>query len=206
MCHTDQQWTEELPLVLLRIRTAFKQDLQSSIFELVYGEPLRTTGELLAPAAKAVDTVHLITELRQHMAHLRPVPTARHTSPPTSVHDLEKYTHVFIRRDTTRRALGPPFSGHYLVLSRREKTIQLLVRGRHVTVSIDRVKLAYILNGNDHGIYTFNTTVDATPAVTHPATQTTRSGGHIHSPHVLKFRQPSPPRRGDVGTDHNSNR
>jgi transposase InsO family protein len=35
MCHTDQQWTEALPLVLLGIRTAFKEDLQASVAELV---------------------------------------------------------------------------------------------------------------------------------------------------------------------------
>jgi transposase InsO family protein len=39
MCHADQQWTEALSLVLLRICTAFKEDLQASVAELVYGEP-----------------------------------------------------------------------------------------------------------------------------------------------------------------------
>jgi hypothetical protein len=35
MCHVDQQWTEVLPLVLLGICTAFKEDLQASVAELV---------------------------------------------------------------------------------------------------------------------------------------------------------------------------
>jgi hypothetical protein len=101
------------------------------VAELVYGE-------LLAPAADPVDPAHLITELRQHMARLRPVSAARHASPATFVHnDLEKCTHVFLRRDTTRRALEPPIQ-------------RLLVRGSPVTVSIDKVKPAYILNGADH--------------------------------------------------------
>ena len=39
MCHADEQWTEALPLVLLGIRTAYKEDLQSSTAELVYSEP-----------------------------------------------------------------------------------------------------------------------------------------------------------------------
>ena len=50
MCHTDKQWTEALLLVLLGIRTAFKEDLQSSASELVYGEPQRIPGEFLVPA------------------------------------------------------------------------------------------------------------------------------------------------------------
>ena len=40
MCHADEQLTKALPLVLLGIGTAFKEDLQSSTAELVYGEPL----------------------------------------------------------------------------------------------------------------------------------------------------------------------
>jgi transposase InsO family protein len=35
MCHVDQQWTEALPLVLLRICTVFKEDIQASVAELV---------------------------------------------------------------------------------------------------------------------------------------------------------------------------
>jgi hypothetical protein len=55
MCHTDQQWTKALPLVLLGIRTSFKEDLQALVAELVYGEPLRIPGELLVPAAIPMD-------------------------------------------------------------------------------------------------------------------------------------------------------
>jgi hypothetical protein len=73
MCHADQQWTEPLPLVLVGIRTAFKDDLQASVTELAYGEPRRIPRALLTPA-NPVDPAHLITELGQHMAHLRPVP------------------------------------------------------------------------------------------------------------------------------------
>jgi cleavage and polyadenylation specificity factor subunit 1 len=71
MCHADQQWTEALPLLLLGIRTSFKADLQATVAELVYGEPLTILGELLTPT---VEPVHLITQLRQHMARLRPGP------------------------------------------------------------------------------------------------------------------------------------
>jgi hypothetical protein len=78
VCPADQQWTEALCLVLLGIRTAFREDLQASGTELVYGEPLRNLGELLTPSADSVDPAHLITELRQHMARLRPIPATRH--------------------------------------------------------------------------------------------------------------------------------
>jgi hypothetical protein len=147
MCHTDQRWTEALPLDLLRICTSFTEDLQTSVAELVYSEPLRIPSELLIPSANPVDPALLITELCQHMAHLRPVLAALHAFWATFVHsDLEKYTHVFLHQDVTRQALETPYSGPYQVLSWRDKTLQLLVCGRPVTVSTDRVKPAYILN------------------------------------------------------------
>jgi hypothetical protein len=55
MCHADQHWTEALPLVLLGIRTAFKVYLQASVAKLMYGEPLRISGELLTPIAHPVE-------------------------------------------------------------------------------------------------------------------------------------------------------
>jgi transposase InsO family protein len=98
MCHADQQWPQALPLVLLGIRPSFKEDLQASVAENVYGEPLRIPGELLTPTANPVEPAHLITELCQHMTRLRPVPATRHATQATFVnHDLQKCTHVFLR-------------------------------------------------------------------------------------------------------------
>jgi hypothetical protein len=175
------------PLVLVGIYTSFKEELQASVAELVYGESLRIPGELLTPSANPVDCVLLITELCQHMARLRPVPAARHASPATFVHkDLEKCT-VFLRQDAMHRALEPPYSRPYQVLSRRDKTLQLLIRGRPVTVSTDRVKAAYILNKTDRGNNP-NPPAIATPAIALPATppqpptKTMHSGRHIYFP------------------------
>jgi cleavage and polyadenylation specificity factor subunit 1 len=146
MCHTDEQWTESLPLVLLGIRTAYKKDLQSSAAELVYGEPLRIPGELLVPAALKVEASIFIQQLRRHMDQLRPTPAARHSSPTTFIHkDLRDMTHVFLRQDAIRRALEPPYRGPHKVIVRTDKTFKIVVRGRQVTVSADRNKPAYIL-------------------------------------------------------------
>jgi hypothetical protein len=104
------------------------------------------------------------------MARLRPIPAACHASPATFINsDLEKCTHIFLHQETTRRALEPPYSSAYQVLSRRVETLQLIVCGRPVTVSTDRVKPVYMLNENGHGITTFNLAVDTIPAVAPPA-------------------------------------
>jgi cleavage and polyadenylation specificity factor subunit 1 len=184
MCHADQQLTEVLPLVLLGIRASFKADLQASAAELVYGEPLKIPVELLTPTAYPVEPAHLITQLRRHMARLRPVPAAHHPSSATFVHkDLHNCTHVFLRQDAIRRALEPPYSGPYQVLSRREKTLLLLMRGKPVTLSAYRVKPAYVLNEADCWSTIFNPLASATADIAPPpATQTTCSGRRVRFP------------------------
>jgi hypothetical protein len=93
--------------------------------------PLRIPGELLTPNAHPVEPAHLITQLRKQMARLSPFPATRHANPGTFIHkDLTNCTHVFLRQDSTRRVLKPPYSGPHQVLSLKDKTLKLLVRGK----------------------------------------------------------------------------
>jgi hypothetical protein len=130
---------------------------------------------LLSPTADPVEPAQLIPQLRRHMARLRPFP-ASHQASATFVHKgVHKCTHVFLRQDATRRPLEPPYSDPYQVLSRREKTLQLLVRGKPVTVFADRVKPAYVLNDDDCGSTILKHLASATPDIApSPATQATR--------------------------------
>jgi len=151
MCHAEKKWTDALPLVLLGIRTAYKEDLQSSAAELVYGEPLRVPVELLVAAAPRFEASTFIEQLRRHMDELRPTPVARNASPGTFNHKgLRVSNHVFLRQDSKRRAQEPPYTGTHKVTARTDKTLTIVVRGRQVNVSADRVKPAYVLDGTLH--------------------------------------------------------
>ena len=173
MCHANEQWTDTLPLVLLGIRTAYKEDLQSSTAELVYGEPLRIPGELLVAATQQVEPSTFIHQLRQHMNRLRSTPASHHASPGTFVHkDLAKCTHVFLRQDGVGRSLQPPYSGPHQVAARTDKTFTTVVRGRHTTVSTDRVKPAYFIQ-------------DALPDVSCPSRQPNVSPSTSNTPSTL---------------------
>jgi hypothetical protein len=122
MCGAQERWTEVLPLVLLGMRTAFKEDLQASLAELAHGEPLRIPGELLAASPTTGDPSEFITQLRRNFEQLRPVPASRHASLAVFVHkNLADSTHVFLRQDAVRRPLDPPYSGPYKVLARTKK-------------------------------------------------------------------------------------
>ena len=59
---TDPNWIDELPWVLLGIRTAPKEDLHTSSAELVYGAPLTVPGDFVtAPNTTASPDILLHT-------------------------------------------------------------------------------------------------------------------------------------------------
>ncbi|XP_061729197.1 uncharacterized protein LOC133534126 [Cydia pomonella] len=148
VCHANDRWTESLPWVLLGIRTSFKEDLQGSSAELVYGEPLRLPGEFWEPSAGTTsDISDFSARLKGYMEKLRPVPASRHCKPKVFVHkELETCSHVFLRDDTIRGSLTPAYSGPHKVLVREDKIFKILLNNKEVTVSIDRLKPAFMLD------------------------------------------------------------
>ncbi|XP_046685430.1 uncharacterized protein LOC124371162 [Homalodisca vitripennis] len=132
ICHPESSWLQALPLVLL-----------------VYGEPLRLPGSLLASPpglGRSEDISDLVVRLQRQTSRLQPVSGSAHSKPQTFVfQELSTCTHVFLRDDTVRRALQPPYSGPHKVLSRDDKTMTIQIADRSSKVSIDRVKPAYIL-------------------------------------------------------------
>ncbi|XP_054283278.1 uncharacterized protein LOC129000340 [Macrosteles quadrilineatus] len=149
MCHNDSTWLEALPIVLLGIRSAYREDLQASTAELVFGHQLRLPGELLdlpQDTTREEDPADYVVRLRRHMSNLRPVPTSWHDKPKTFVfQELKRCTHIFLRDDSVRRSLQPPYTGPFPVVSRDDKTMTIIHRGKRVKVTLDRVKPAYLL-------------------------------------------------------------
>ncbi|KAG7294803.1 hypothetical protein JYU34_022827 [Plutella xylostella] len=147
-CHANNNWVESLPLVLMGIRSAYKEDVQASAAELVYGQPMRLPGEFFDPEADVtVDTTDYLARLRNMVRNLQPSPTARHNSKHNTFifKDLATSSHVFLRDCTVGGALKPAYSGPHKVVQRGDKIFKILVNGKQVTVSIDRIKPAFIL-------------------------------------------------------------
>lgn len=145
MCHANYNWTEVLPLVLLGIRSAWKDDVQASAAELVYGEPLRLPGQFINPSADYTtdDITQMATRLRSHMTRLTPKSTSWHRKTPFYLpRGLNESSHVFQRQDYVRRSLEPPYDGPYKVLERHPKFFKIDVSGKPVNVSVDRLKPA----------------------------------------------------------------
>lgn len=197
-CHADDSWTDSLPAVLLGIRAAWKEDLRTTPAELLYGEPIRLSGEFLArqPTTKT-DPTSCIARLRHYFGNLRPTLLTRHGERRTFVFkDLATCSHVFIRHDAMKGSLQPAYDGPFEVISRHARHFDVRVRGRVVPVSMDRIKPAYMFHTGDHEDQ--ETTAaenqisddrDDAPA-TAPAltTRITRSGRHVRFPDFLQCR------------------
>ncbi len=73
--HPDM-WMDALPLVLLGIRSAFKDDISATAAELVYGTTLRLPGEFFvgSSTSSALDPTEYVDRLKSHLTTLRPCP------------------------------------------------------------------------------------------------------------------------------------
>jgi len=174
MCHADAHCAEALPLVLLGIRSAWKEDLQALSAELVYGSPLRLPGDFFAPSPS--ECTDFASWLKVHIGKLRPMPASRHAALSTFIFkDLATASHVFLRHRAFWGALQAPYVGPYWVLHRGDKTYTIEVQGAAKTVSIDRLKPSYVLHV---------TTESASPPAI-PSGLTTRSGRRVRFPDYL---------------------
>ncbi|GBM25239.1 hypothetical protein AVEN_153421-1 [Araneus ventricosus] len=123
--HLLESWLDAIPLVLVGIRTSFKENLATSSAELVYGSTLKLPEDFfIAP---------------------RSLPTSHHCSGPVFVSgDILTASHVFLSIGRIPKSLEPPYAGPYKVLSRTSEVFTMKVDGRPVTVSIDRLKEAHM--------------------------------------------------------------
>ena len=80
------------------------------------------------------------------MRALRPISTKRHGEAPRFIYkELKTCSHVFVRHDAVRKPLQSPYDGPFLVKNRNDKAFDVDIRGKTVTVSIDRLKPAFVL-------------------------------------------------------------
>lgn len=138
-------WIDELPWVLLGIRTAPKADLHASSAELVYGAPLTVPGDFVSPQSNlSVETEAHLRRLRETVRALAPVPMSRHGTRRTHMPPaLKDSKFVFIRRDGYKTPLTPPYEGPFEVLEHGEKVFKVNMGTREVLVSVDRLKPAH---------------------------------------------------------------
>lgn len=118
----------------------YKEDIGSTMAELVYGETIRIPGEFFE-TCKQQSTTEFVQELRRSFDRIRPVPTSSHSTSSVFVHkELQNCSHVFVRHDAVRTPLQKPYDGPFLVIRRTNKNFMLKIKNKEKMVSIDRLK------------------------------------------------------------------
>ena len=186
-----------LYLALLDIRTTLKEDLKCTTAELVYGTSLRLPGEFfITRDVTDLDPASYATQLKDCMRTLHCTPSrcssgsTRHTSDALSC-----ACHVFVRHDAVKKPLQQPYDGPYRVLNRSDRFYTIDLNGRTDSVSIDRLKPAYVnfpTNGTRSLLSPTATSPSQSTQSTAPvaqkpkSTHTTQSGRHVHWPAHLR--------------------
>uniref|UniRef100_A0A183K9C1 Integrase catalytic domain-containing protein n=1 Tax=Schistosoma curassoni TaxID=6186 RepID=A0A183K9C1_9TREM len=133
------QWTDALPLVLLGIRNVVKADIGHTAAQLVYGTTLRLPGEFVDPSSSSMNMDILTNAMRS----VKPVCT-RPRSTVFVQPDLRYSTHVFFRRDSHRRPLESAYEELFKVVQRKPKYYIIDRNETNDSISIDRLKEAYL--------------------------------------------------------------
>jgi len=138
-------WVNELPWVLLGLRTIPKEDLGTSSAEMVYGAPLSVPGEFIrSSSSNDITTDQHVKRLREVVRDLIPFPVKlhgkKHPSMPKGMRNPE---FVFIRRDGYKNPLLTPYTGPFRVIEHGDKFFKVDYGGRTETISVDRLKPAH---------------------------------------------------------------
>ena len=133
-------WAQDLPLIMLALRSTPRDDNGVSPAEMVYGSVLSLPSAFLD--ARPPPSADFLQRLRLAAAALPVVPTRSAAVPVAAWMDdaLQTCTHVWVRRDGHVKPLEALYDGPFLVMNRSDKVFQLQVGTRLVSVSVDRLK------------------------------------------------------------------
>ncbi|XP_037919513.1 uncharacterized protein K02A2.6-like [Hermetia illucens] len=148
MCYGNKNWVDSLPTILLGLRSCYKDDLNASCAELMYGSTVRLPGEFFDDQTVDDNPAQFVNQLREQMRNIRPTQSAHHNKPVEFIHrNLSSATHVFLRDDRVRTSLSPPYSGPHPVIERiTNRLFRIEVNGKNFNVSTERLKPAFFLN------------------------------------------------------------
>ena len=140
-------WTITLPAVLLGASSVVKELLGRSAAEIIYGTTLRLADEFSHKynVVAHTDLDNYSNKLRVAMSRLRLCPPRDSTQNNILQYkEIDKCSHVFLRRIAIAPPLTAPYDGPYKVIVRSGRVMKILVKGKLETVSLDRVKPAHL--------------------------------------------------------------
>ena len=113
---------------------------------LVLGTTLRLPGEMILESKEKdnLSPLSYAARLKDHFKSVCPVPTHPDYRSSQIHTDFSACPFVFVRVGSVRKPLQPPYDGPFKVLKRKPKYYDIDHNGNEDSVSIDRLKPAYI--------------------------------------------------------------
>ena len=129
------------------LRSVVREDLGSTACEMVYGMNLHLPSQFFDFQSMPFSDFSMYREQQKAYLHnfnyiLPRIPTSRSTYIDKK---LDTCSHVFIKNDAHTGPLDQPWTGPYAVLEGGKKTFVVMRNDRHYTVSVDRIKAAFLL-------------------------------------------------------------
>ena len=138
----NDRWMDHLPMLLLSIRGAIKEPINTSSAYLTFAQDLRFPGELITESSNAFRNFshsELITRLNDIFGRMQPVKSRRARKPYYIPKDLREANHVYVLAGARTNCLSPMYEGPFKVVNRQEKYFTIERKGKHDTVAIDRL-------------------------------------------------------------------
>lgn len=127
MTTNSKHWHQNLPLILLGLRVAYREDLKCSSAELVYGQNLRIPGEFFDEARPDANRTEFAQQLQRSFLQIKAPAASNHGKRSVFVSsDLKSCSHVFVRIDYVKKPLQHPYEGPFEDLKRQNKFFDVL--------------------------------------------------------------------------------
>ncbi|KAF2350629.1 Reverse transcriptase RNA-dependent DNA polymerase [Trinorchestia longiramus] len=143
-----QDWIDRLSIVLPSLRSLYKQDQQVTASEMMYGKTLRLPGDIVNPnlskpfsLADQTSYAEYLKDCVRQIQYVfqRPTNTSDRLNPA-----FQNSTYVYVCIDGVKPALTRPYEGPFRVLKRTPKYFIIEKFGKHDSVTINRIKTAYV--------------------------------------------------------------
>ena len=137
----SSDWPDQLPLILLGLRSAPAEESGVSSAELVFGSTPSLPSSFLDQRPEAGEM--FFKGLQRILLRLPPTPTRPSPAPVWVDPALHTATHVYVRRDGHVPSLEPLYNGPFLVLEKKEKVFILEIGQRRCPINIARLKTVH---------------------------------------------------------------
>ena len=141
-------WLDRLPLVLLGLRSAHREESDCSAAESLYGTSLTLPTQVPHQSSPPLPLTDFTTRLVETMkavpfhqtAWHRPEAQTKVAKVPSALLETD---FAYIRRDNHKPPLTRPYDGPFRIIKQSEKFFVLLVGRREMSVTVDRLKPAF---------------------------------------------------------------